>query len=112
MSDYYARDGSPLALMEWAQAMEKDDRVIGSDKIGEAHVSTVWLVRGAVQAMLGLFNAAAHDDEIAETCGSDVAMLDSVLQMYAPLCCYVGDEVMAKVTGLALRGEIFSGEAE
>jgi len=43
MTGKYDRQGKPMGLMEWARAFEADDRHVGDDRIGEAHVSTVWL---------------------------------------------------------------------
>jgi hypothetical protein len=41
--DYYDRAGNPVAMMEWAQGFERDDRKVGRDEVGEASVSTVHL---------------------------------------------------------------------
>lgn len=43
MPDYYAKDGSPLELMDWAAAMEGDDRQVADDSVDDVRVSTVWL---------------------------------------------------------------------
>lgn len=41
--DYYDRAGNPVAMMQWAQGFERDDRKVGRDEVGEASVSTVHL---------------------------------------------------------------------
>ena len=39
---YYDIDGNPIDAEEWARLFN-EDRVIGSDYLGDVHVSTVWL---------------------------------------------------------------------
>jgi hypothetical protein len=73
-----------------------------------------WPTGRWVFATLGLMQEMLHRREILTACGwepatadreerrADVRMLDRVLREYAPLCCYVGDEVSERWTGLAL----------
>lgn len=44
MSSYYDQDGAPMDTDAWIRAFEdREARIIGSDYLGEIHVSTVWL---------------------------------------------------------------------
>lgn len=44
MSMYYDQDGQPMDMDAWARAFEDTPaRIVGSDYIGDIHVSTVWL---------------------------------------------------------------------
>jgi hypothetical protein len=63
--------------------------------------------KGAGLAMLGLFNAFAADPRIVTAAHGKVGELPLVINAYKPLCCFVGDEVMAEVTRLALEGTIY-----
>lgn len=65
-------------------------------------------------ATIALFNECVRRREILQACGwrpetdeqpevaADSRMLDRVLREYAPLCCFLGDEVTGKWTRLAL----------
>lgn len=61
-------------------------------------------------AMLALFDEAVRNDEIMAACGhdpekgtlADTRMLDRVMREYAPLCCFLGDDITAKWTRLSL----------
>lgn len=53
-------------------------------------------------ASMGLLEECFRRPEIIEAAGADVAMLDRVLREYAPLCCYVGDEITDRWVQLSL----------
>lgn len=48
--------------------------------------------------MIGLFQAAAADPRVMDYCQNDAAKLTEALKHFAPVCCFLGDEVMAKLT--------------
>jgi len=56
---------------------------------------------GAVIAMVELFKAAAADDRVIAAAGGDADNLTAVLHVIAPVCCYLGDAVVAQIMAAA-----------
>ncbi len=71
--------------------------------------------KGAMLAMLGLFNAAVAHPDVIRACGgdftggvlADTRMLAGVLREFSPLCCLVGDVQVVIVIGEALEGRVY-----
>lgn len=63
--------------------------------------------------MVGLTKAAAADKRVQAACGTtkdglaDAANLNGVLRIVAPVCCYVGDDIVTAVLDAALAGDIY-----
>lgn len=65
---------------------------------------------GAPTAMIRLFQAVVEDPRFQRACGRDdgsgavgqVSRINPLLSEFAPLCCFVGDEIMAAITTDAL----------
>ena len=57
---------------------------------------------GAAIAMVELFKAAAADERVIDAAGGDADNLNGVLRVIAPVCCYLGDDIMAGITAAAL----------
>ena len=60
--------------------------------------------RGAGAAMLLLFQAAAADERVVASCGGDVAKLTDGLKHFAPVCCFLGDEVVDRIKAEVVGG--------
>jgi hypothetical protein len=78
---------NPLVTMDWDMWCEPHLRFL-KDK---------W-PKGAGLAMMALFQAGAENEEIAKYCDGDVGKLTQALKHYSPVCCFLGEEVMTKLT--------------
>ena len=63
--------------------------------------------KGAPQAMLGLFNAAAANVEIQRRSGGKAENLPLIFNALKPVCCFLGDEIAREVIRLSLLGQIY-----
>ena len=63
--------------------------------------------KGTAFAMLGLFHAAAAEEQIVEAAGHDTVNLTGVFAEYSPLCCLIGDDMTKAVVDAALDNRVF-----
>lgn len=95
-------------------AFEQENRAQGKPAVA-LEFSTAWCPRhlepyraewpkGAAVAMLRLFEAFTADERAQRMAGGDAMRLAAVVAECSPLCCFVGDAVVARIhaeTGVA-----------
>lgn len=74
--------------------------------------------KGAALAMVGLVSAALSDPRIHAMAVTlpdgkkDASQLDALISEHTPLCCFIAEDLIAEITMLSLRGEIWKPDPE